>query len=116
MIGVIDADQSASASSNVNCDLPINFLKSRSKLTRRSPRWIVAATSHASGGISLEPFLYAKLPQARPLRAERCEVDTLSGKQRIAKGQGVLDRCWVPENLGTAYQPQETGKHHWHKN
>jgi hypothetical protein len=42
------------------------------------------------------------LPQARPLRAERCEVDTLSGKQCIHKSQGVLDRCWVPENLVTA--------------
>jgi len=30
-------------------------------------------------GISLELFLDAKLPQARPIRAERCEVDTLSG-------------------------------------
>ncbi len=66
-------------------------------------------------GISLELFVDAKLPQARQLRAERCEVDTLSGKQRIHKSQGVLDRCWVLENLGTAYQPQEACKHHRHK-
>ena len=65
-------------------------------------------------GISLELFLDAKFPQARPLRAERCEVDALSGKQRIDKGQSVLDRCWVLEDLGAAYQPQEAGNHHWH--
>jgi hypothetical protein len=44
-------------------------------------------------GISFELLLDAKLPQARPLRSKRCEVDTLSGKQCIDKGQGVLDRC-----------------------
>ena len=67
-------------------------------------------------GISFELLLDAKLPQAPPLRAERRKVDTLSGEQRIDKGQGLVDRRWLLENLGTAYQLQEAGQHHWHKN
>jgi hypothetical protein len=51
-------------------------------------------------GISFKLFLDEKLPQARPLRAERREVDTLSAKQRIDKGKGVVDRRCVLENLG----------------
>ena len=45
----MDGDQPASALSNVNCERPIIFLKSRSKLTRCSPRWFVAAATQASG-------------------------------------------------------------------
>jgi hypothetical protein len=44
-------------------------------------------------------LLDAKLPQPRPLRAERRKVDTLSGKQRIDKSQCFVDRRWVPEKI-----------------
>lgn len=64
--------------------------------------------------ISAEALFKAKLPQTRPLRPKRCEVDTRCRKKCIDKGHGVLDRSWLSEDLRTAHQSQKTGKHHGH--